>query len=413
MSSRGYPFVPQQTILGGDQADAFRKAIVAQKKVLFELSGSRPLSNLRDVQRTSGSATITDSTNGEYRLRHTTGGDAGSLLSAPRGRYIPGNVGEAGIGIRFEGTIEHSSSFAEWGYFDEDGSGDVRDGVLFGVDATDAYIRIVRNGTQTFKRYRLSTNNSGNVSWDNTSDYLSPLEVTRGRVYQFPYAYYGYGGVTIKVLDSDERRQDFRITDAYTYIANAETLFANPNLRIGARVGSTAGTDDFSVYVGGRKFAVYGDDNASRRDTGEMVTGISCDSTSLTPLMTFRSKDTAGFRSINLEFSGFDVIVATNPVEIQIRVSDTLDTASFATPSYTDATETAIEVDTTATAISSTAGTVVYKGLFPAGAGNRTEGRGVNLPQFQLPENTNLTIAARGVGGTATVDLMGRIEEVW
>ena len=166
------------------------------------------------------------------------------------------------------------------------------------------------------------------------------------------------------------------------------------------------------MYIGGRKFVLYGDTNTVKRNTGETVFGYNV-TTTLTPVMTFRTKDTANFRTIVTELAEVDAIAATEVVELQIRVNSTLDTASFVTPSDTDATETAIEVDTTATTVDSSSGVLVYRTLLEAGNGQRVAGSEVTLPRFPIPEATNVTVAAKTFQNTATLDVLVQLREFW
>ena len=410
----GNPYSPIPIQLVSTNSDMFGQVRMTEARVIFELDGARPLSQIRDVQNIwAGSATISDTNEGEYRLRHTTGSDKASLLSAQRGRYVPGTVGEAGIGIRFSGTISNSTSYAEWGYFDEDGSGDVRDGILMGLDSVGTYVRVVRGGSEVFKYYREGDPSTGANPWNqNRSAHLEADSDNGGKLYQFPFVYYGYGGVNFDVLDTQQNLGYLRNTTVHAYRSSTGTIFANPNLRVGARVGSTGGTDDFSLYIGGRKFVLYGDTTTVKRNTGEAVFGYNV-TTTLTPVMTFRTKDTANFRTIVTELAEVDAIAASEVVELQIRVNSTLDTASFVTPSDTDATETAIEVDTTATTVDSSSGVLVYRTLLEAGNGQRVAGSEVTLPRFPIPENTNVTVAAKTFQNTATLDVLVQLRESW
>ncbi len=74
---------------------------VAQRKNSFTLLSSlNRVSTLRNDTVETSSATVTN-TGTEYQLSTTaTSNDYAQLSTAERGRYSPGSVGEAGIGIR-------------------------------------------------------------------------------------------------------------------------------------------------------------------------------------------------------------------------------------------------------------------------------------------------------------------------
>lgn len=370
---------------------------------LVNASGVYPLSNLRDVQRTANTGSITDSTNGEYRVRHATGSDEASLVTAQHGRYAPGHGAEAGIGIRFDGTLSDASSYAEWGYLHEASDGTVDDGLLFGVDTTGTYIRVVRNGTQTFKTYA--------GSWNMRASAIDATQAD-GAIYQIRFSYYGYGLVEFYIVNPSTGDGQQEPILVHTWAPTSATSLTNSNLQVGARVGSTAGTDDFSVYVGGRKFHVLGDYKPQRRVTGAYASASSVGTTTV-PILSFRRKAAEKWDPVTITPAGFDTIVATNNMVFEVRVGSTLTGASWGSVTNQPDDETSLEMDTTASAVNTATGVLVWAGLLESGAGSNTASNSVAAIPTDVGENAVISYCARAVTSTADIELVARVIEEW
>jgi hypothetical protein len=98
---------------------------------------------------------------------------------------------------------------------------------------------------------------------------------------------------------------------------------------------------------------------------------------------------------------------------VQVRVNGTLTGASYATPANTTATETACEVDTTASAI--TGGELIWQGIIPASVGQARNLSTADLLDLDIPANQPVTLCARrltSTGGTISAAVL-RWREEW
>lgn len=393
--------------------DPYGNVLVTNRHALVELSGAYPLSDARDKTREVGTGSVTATTTGEYRVRHQTGGDEATLLTARHGRYVPGFGAEAGIGMRLEGELTDASSLAEVGYFTEDASGNVEDGFFIGEDANGAYIRVVKEGTQTHFAYQNDNINDG--PWNITGHKLAtPLAYSGGRVYQIRFPYYGYGLVEFYIVQSATGDTSQEPLLVHTYKSDAGTSVANPNLQTGVRVRGANGTDDFSAYISGRKFHILGGYRPHQRVTTEVVEGVSVGATKI-PLISFRRKGGL-FDHITLSPGGFDGIVTSNDVVMSLRVGSDITGGTapvWGDPTNHPAAETALEVDTTADDVDTNTGAQVWTGLVAAGQGN--SGGAVNIAalNIEIPDDAILTLCARALAGTATVSAALRVIEEW
>lgn len=379
------------TVIGVTQPQVystpFNESSVSSRSVVFDLKANTPsISKLRNNVVSTGTATVAID-EGEYKVDVPSGSTL-LLESAERGRYTPGYVSQAGIGFRFPNVNLIGESYAEWGYFTDDS------GIGFGKDSKGVYVFIM-NGTKT-KIYQENWN-IDTLTGSGPSG--ASLDTSDGNIYQVDYVWYGYGSIVFSVqLKGDESFNQ----PVHRYMPDSGVSVKQPNLNISAFVKNDA-QSTFSTYVGGRQYSIYGDVNRISRSTGEFTNGKSV-STSWTPLITFRKKNALA-EQLAQTAKILDASVASSSDLIFSYFYDaTLTGASFGNPSGHDANETILEADTSATAL--TGGFAVGRKNVIIGAQgnavNKTEDEGF---RFNLIENKNITLAARTISGTATVDV--------
>ena len=183
------------------------------------------------------------------------------------------------------------------------------------------------------------------------------------------------------------------------------------NLPIWCLADNGGDATDFDVYVGGRQYSIVGPYRPQFRYTGQTRTGVST-STTDEPTVTFRRK--SGQRDKSVVVSGFDLLVATEAVEVQLRVNEGLTGASYATPSDYTAAETALEADVSATATDG-AGEVIWSGLFPAASTPQAVDFATTGDRRlqEIPREQPVTLVARTLSGTGTIDVHLRMREEW
>lgn len=376
----------------------FNESIIAERTPLFELNSALGLSVLRDVTAVANSGTITNS-GGEHIL--STGATTAStaqLQSVEYGRYYPGTSAEAGMGIRAPSTYT-GTAFAEWGYFG------AADGFAFGIDATNTYISYTRASSQT-KVYQ----DSWNVDvMDGSGPSGATLTPANGNIYRINFSWYGYGMIEWFVIMEDATGNQSQIL-VHRYAPTTTNSIQQPNQPMTVKVDNGNTTTDFIVYVGGRQFSVYGRYVPSVRRTQEARLLLASVGTTFKPLITFRRK--SGFGSFPVKFHEV-ALIADAAILWEMRVGGTLTGASFGAVTNVPTTETSLEVDVAATAI--TGGQKTESGLVATTGSGSKESGGFDNDTFTLPLPgvEEITLCARALTGTATISSVLGMEEEW
>ncbi len=148
----------------------------------------------------------------------------------------------------------------------------------------------------------------------------------------------------------------------------------------------------------------------------ERKINISSVGTSFIPTVSFRRK--ANFpvsgraNSISVKVEGVD-IVTTSDLIYEIRIGSSLVGASFGTPTNTQASQTALESDTSATTINTSTGNLIFSGLASGGARNGNALATSNQLSMELPDNSIITLAVAALSGNTTVSVVMRMKEEW
>lgn len=384
-------------ILGMSQFEELR---VAERTKLIDLKSLYGLSAYRDIATTAGSGAVTNAVGGgEYKLATTASGtDSATLESAERGRYVSGCPGEAGIGLRVS-AAPVGDQVARWGYYDDN------DGFGFGVDADGLFVFTRKAGSDEITRQA----DWNNDKLDGTGPSKLALDLADGNVFQLVFTYYGHGPCYFEVLINDANARQRKII-VHRFKRNGALVVENPNLPLRAEVanGGTATAFD-GVYVAGRQYSVVGSYEPNRRITSERRLALASIGTTPLPTVTMRRK--SAYQSVSAKVEGMDVIADANML-IEVRLNPALTGATYGTPTNHSATETAMEADTSATAVSG--GEIVYSGLITSGGqGNSVGSMAVNNLGLDLPALQPVTISLQSLSGTGTASVILRMREEW
>lgn len=380
----------------------FRERLVATKTILFDLKSVYGVSTLRDVTITEGSGAVTNA-GGEFKLSTTANGaDSATLESAEPGRYQPGTGAEAGIAVR-RPTAPAGNQSLLWGYFDG------QNGLAFGEDATGVFV-LRRSGSTDHKTYQSSWNVD---KLDGSGSSGLTLDMSDGTIFQIEWTWYGYGVINWEVvLEDSDGEQDVIVV--HRERVEGSVSIENPNLPVSAKVDNGGDATALDLFVGGRQFAVIGDHSPVRRVTSERRQNVTTGS-AFEPFITFRRK--AEFPSgvnnhVSVKVEGFDIISNVAAI-FQIRVNASLTGASFGTPQEHSASETAVEADNSATALSG--GEVIYQGLVDGGSNRNSQGLTTQDFRFDFPAEQAVTFCMRKVSGLADADISAvfRVREEW
>lgn len=380
-----------------DVESPFGEFLVVNRTPIIELNSSYGSSALRDVETLAGTGSISSS-DGEIVLSTGTTSSSSALIeSAEIGRYIPGYSAELGVGFRLD-TLPTNNEVATWGGQGEDAD----NGIYFGYDSGGLYVARKKSGTETDKIYQSSWNRD---KLDGTGDSGYNLDITEGHIYQIDFTWYGYGQITYGVVGSVNNVQ--RFIPCHTLSGFTATSLVTPNLRVFAKVDNGGDSTDLTAYVGGRQYSILGVYRPKYRLTGETNFGVSV-GTTLTPLISFQRKTGFGDRSIKIEGVSFGV--ASADIRYVICLDGTLTGASFGTPSNYTAAETAVESDTSATAISG--GVAIYQDIALQGQANKNAFTRSDF-DVDIPNGQSVTLCAQTDSGTATVTTSFRLREEW
>lgn len=383
----------------------FGEAKVVSRTPIVELNSVFGTSPLRDKVVTANGGTKDDVngtvTTGEILLETNTDADGEVLLeSAEIGRYISGYGAELGVGVRFTQAPTDTQS-ATWGGITSDGN----NGFYFGRDATGVYVTRLRAGTEIDKTYQSDWNLD---KLDGTGKSGRTLDLDNGNIFQIEWTWYGYGQIIFGVLGVVSGKQTF--IPVHEMSDFTDTSVTDPSLRVFTKVenGGTT-TSNLPLYVGGRQYSVVGTYVPKYRFTAD-VRGSTTLSTTVQPLISFRIK--SGFRNRSIKLQGYTIVNdGNNRVYVELRLDGTLTGATFGTPGNYTASDTALESDTSATAI--TGGNVIWNGdvIDSSNAGNvGLADRDVDL---DLPEESTITLCAASFSGTPAVFSGFRMKEEW
>ncbi len=380
----------------------FGELVTIERTPIIELKSMYGLSALRDIVTLLGGATVIN-VDGEFRIDTTSGGTSAAILdSAERGRYIPGQVAQMGIGVRADSTAIGSQT-ARWGYFD------LNDGFGFGVDGTGVFIFDRSDGNETIVRQ--GSWNADNMDGNGPSGLT--LAISRGYVYQVVFSWYGYGTVEYRIVSYDEATREQKTVVVHRIRKEGQVSVEDPNLPVRASVENNGVVNPYILCVTGREYSTYGKFVPNRRITGQYRLELGGINTTFLPSVSFRRK--SDFESVAVKTSGFSVI-SDKDLLIQLRLNGTLTGAAFNTPSDYSAAETALEADMSATGISD--GETIYEDLLGAsGAGSSKTGfQIIDVPAIDFIALQPITLVLRrvsGMGSDATATVVLRASEEW
>jgi len=375
----------------------FGELRTVEKTPIVELASSYGLSAYRDIVVLAGTGAATTSA-GEHLLSVSGATDAVTLDSAERGRYKPGYSAEIGIGLRMP-SAPIGNQVVTWGYVD------AADGFYFGRDATGLYVARLAGGVQTIVRQ--SAWNADKL--DGTGASGQTLAMSRGNIFQIVFSWYGYGAIEFIAVRTDAAGRQ-RPVIVHRMTVDGSPSIQNPNLPIRIRAANNGTAAALSVLVGGRQFSVIGRYIPNERlTTVNRLSAASIGTTSV-PLLSVRHK--AAFVSVPVRVAFVELVCDASAV-LEIYLNATLTGSSFGVIPGIAGGETALELSTSATAI--TGGNLIYSSLITA-SGSGVSRAGSSTPRglsIYIPALLPVTVALRTFSGLGTASVLLGMSEEW
>lgn len=366
--------------------DPFSQIQVAEYTPIVERKPLPGASTLRD--KVLGAGTVTTE-GGETVVNGSAG--LTSIYTRDYGRYLPGLIGLPGIGVRIP---DPDTGHYEYGYGNNDGN-------RFGLEWDDgeAFTFIESGGDRYYRKPR--------SEWIDPLDGTGPsgiaLELRKGHILRMPFGWYGYLSVVWTIAVPGEGGDRLVVVDISGGREDAVNI-EQPDLPIFAEA------DGGILAVGGRQYGVYGRYAPKERVTSSRNVNKSVGST-FEPVVTYRVKDDTRWRGVPVLVSGVSML-STENTEWALIVGATLTGASFGSFDGIPPDETALEIDTAATAYSG--GVRIYSNNIPSGQGNRPAADADAIPEINLPRELPVTLVARRIGtGSTTVNAILRAKEEW
>jgi len=389
-----FPYAPPYTI--------YHEMMTAEYSPIIELDSSNGLSPVyRDRITTTGDGTVTNNTAEHVVASGATANSTAELRTHERGRYQPGIMALAGHGVRR--PVAPTGDQEIWWEF-----GDEEDGARVGEDSTGLYVQHRHELGDGPKIYQGDWNGDNlNGEGGNANLSGSQIDLTKTNVWRTRFSHYGAGPVQIMASFTDQDGRNLYLM-AHEFTAEpGRTIFAIPRLPLREFVSNGTTGGNIELFVGGREFAVLGRYEPNRRQTSEFSGDTTVDTT-LTPLITFRKKDLRQFTSRSVKVSGLSFLTGEDTAA-EIILGGTLTGASFGAIDNVVPEETALEVDTSATAISG--GTRLDGAMGTGGQGNRRTLTGVRNLGVDIPDDTPVTLAARTFSASTDVRAIFTLEE--
>ena len=383
----------------GDSMTSFDETAVSVPSTLIDLKSVYPLSRLRDLAQTTGSATVAQN-EGRYEVSLGADGQASATLtSIERARYVAGYDGIPGMAVNLD-RMPTGDQVVEWG------NTDFVNGFVVGADANGMFTRLYSDGVAVATKRKEDWSQGRNLDVD-------PLNV---HVYRMPYRWYASGPYRLMVDWVDEQGTPGVLPlDVFTSADKSQPITRDPNQPLNLRVQNNGTEAPITAYVMGRQYVVTGDYNPNRRIIGDFRAQQSVGNT-FVPLIAFRQK-TGVYTSVSTRLAGVGIISDRNLIW-EARVLSTVTGGTWRAPRLTDSgVETAMEVNTSPTGFAEE-GVQVWVGDPVAGGSGNTAGAGrADLPRLELPvgaQNEDIVLCARSVSDqTAIVTSVFRIREEW
>lgn len=388
----------------------FNEIISATNNSVFTVKPTWGVSELRDTVYPTGALGVTE-VSGELKLVTvplSSNNNYCQIQTLNRGQYVPGSIGEVGVGIRIP-VAPTGDQEAMWGYYDS------QNGFGFGAN---------RSGVYTFYRTSAVTTKTYQPAW-NTNTLMTggvnrPLTLSDGNIFQVRFGWYGYSTIEYDILTYNSSNLQRSLTPVNKLDIFGSMSIADPNQPITVTITGGASDDQFAVYLGGRKMSLIGGElNTNFRPVREIISNftITAAQNVWQPIMAMHVEPTHGpsnrSNSVQVIYRGFEA-ASDNPTQMMVTFGGTITgTPDWGAPTLWTPEETATLTRVAGSLTGVITGYPINYALLPTSNQARVSLNEVdeNLP---LGQTTEVILWTRRTSSSATtVSAVLRWDEQW
>lgn len=316
-----------------------------------------------------------------------------AIYTRKHGRYLPGLIGLAGMGVRL--------ATPDVGHY-EFGYGNETDRIGLEINNGDWYAFVESEGVR-YKRIPRS-------QWDDKLDGegasgINLADIGKSKmIFRIYLGWYGYLPIQFRLIFGE------REVIVYTAINNIDGVsISQPDLPIFAEANGGV------MYVGGRHYGVYGRYNPEQRITSLPAVTKTVSDTGWNPVASVRIKNLTNLKGAPVKLSSI-VAFLDNDTEYAFFLHDVslLTGSAFVSIPDTTADGTVLEYDESSTALA-TGGYKMFGDLMKGGDRNTLSVSPQDLPDIEVTPDLVVTLAARSLldAGTSTITTTVRLQEEW
>lgn len=313
-----------------------------------------------------------------------------TIYTKDYGLYLPGLLGLAGLRARIPTPTAGTYRF---GYGNDAGN-------RVGLENIDGVWK-------TFVE-------SAGVRWyeQSRSNWLDPMDGTGDSGVTFDeksvtlriiVGWYGGLSMLFTAIVSDREGRDKLVIFDSTGSRDGGVTLEQPDLPIFAEASGGV------MLVGGRQYGVFGRFDPQYRISSNRAVTKAISSTVI-PIVSMRIKNATQWKSVPVSLDG-ETALSTVDAEYIFVIGGTLTGATFGPLDGIDASETALEMDSAATAISG--GYRAPGGIVSGSSGNRSGNPASALPNINIPVGTVVTLAAKSLAADGSFTGIMRMRELW
>lgn len=353
----------------------------------------------RDTLTGTGAGGGASEVDGTIKLNTGTDQSANyALRTKERGRVQPGIQAVAGYGqYRPVAPKDDQEWFGEYG--------DGTDGMRFGEDASGLNVRAIRHGTPEAKVYQTDWNVD---PLDGTGPSGVTLYPDQLFIVRNPFTHYGAGPEEVDVFTAGQYGEPRLVTVHYFDRPKNQISFSTPRLPLRHYVSNGTTGEDFTIYIGGRHFAVEGNYDPDIHPTIEEIPVQTIAGGTEAIIASFQKKSLRKFLTRPVRLSKISAVSNKNG-RLKAYINTTLSgTPIFGSLNTAPDAQTALEIDTAATGFS---GGALLRAATTAASKNTLD-KSAERVLVDIPEDSIVTLTYENFDGTdATVYPLCEFEE--